>query len=102
MTATVACPNGHESTDNDYCSTCGTRIDGTASVPAAAVDDPGPAGAAPAPADAPAQVCPNCSTDLDPGSRFCEVCGYDPSTGSLPQAPVVQPAAPAADAAPAD
>lgn len=37
-------------------------------------------------------VCPNCSAELDAGSRFCEVCGYDPSTGSLPQAPIVRPA----------
>ena len=37
-------------------------------------------------------VCPNCSAELDAGSRFCEVCGYDPTTGSLPQAPVVRPA----------
>jgi hypothetical protein len=37
-------------------------------------------------------VCPNCSAELDAGSRFCEVCGYDPTTGSLPQAPIVRPA----------
>jgi hypothetical protein len=40
------------------------------------------------------QLCPHCSAELDPGARFCEVCGYDPSTGSLPHvyAPVVRPA----------
>jgi hypothetical protein len=39
-------------------------------------------------------LCPHCSAELHPGARFCEVCGYDPSTGSLPHvyAPVVRPA----------
>jgi hypothetical protein len=35
--------------------------------------------------------CSNCSSELDPGARFCEVCGYDPATGSMPSAPVAQP-----------
>jgi hypothetical protein len=35
--------------------------------------------------------CPNCSSELEADSRFCEVCGYDPTTGSLPAAPVPQP-----------
>jgi hypothetical protein len=50
--------------------------------------DHGPLGAAPAP-----RACPHCSAQLDEGSRFCEVCGYDPTTGSLPEAPAVRPAA---------
>jgi hypothetical protein len=39
-------------------------------------------------------TCSNCSAELDAGTRFCEVCGYDPTTGSLPEAsaPVVRPA----------
>ena len=39
-------------------------------------------------------VCTNCSAEQEAGTRFCEVCGYDPSTGSLPHtnAPVVRPA----------
>lgn len=37
-------------------------------------------------------VCPHCATELDADSRFCEVCGYDPSTGSLPQPPEIRPA----------
>lgn len=49
-----------------------------------------------------AGVCPHCSADLDVDSRFCEVCGYDPNTGSLPQPPVIRPAAaPAPAPAPA-
>jgi hypothetical protein len=42
--------------------------------------------------------CPHCSAEIDPLARFCEVCGYDPSTGSLPSAnaPVIRPAPPVA------
>jgi len=53
----------------------------------------------------PVEQCPNCSSDLDPASKFCEVCGYDPTTGSLPKPPVVQAASPddpAAADAPSD
>jgi hypothetical protein len=41
-------------------------------------------------------TCPHCSAEIDPLARFCEVCGYDPSTGSLPSAnaPVIRPAPP--------
>jgi hypothetical protein len=56
-----------------------------------------PASASYGGADHPA-ACPNCAAPLDSGSRFCEVCGYDPSTGSLPQAPVLRPAEPVAPA----
>lgn len=41
-------------------------------------------------------VCPHCSAVLEAAARFCEVCGYDPSTGSLPQAPEPTPVAAAA------
>lgn len=43
--------------------------------------------------------CPHCSAVLEAAARFCEVCGYDPSTGSLPAAraplpsPLTDPAA---------
>lgn len=99
---TYTCSNGHSSTEADYCSLCGTRIAGAGAPSAAAPASVGSAASAAAPADAPDDAaavpadwsCPNCDSDLDAGSRFCEVCGYDPNTGSLPQAPVVQPASP--------
>jgi hypothetical protein len=100
---TTTCANGHDSTESDYCSVCGTRIEGAAG--AAPVDVAPAAPDAGAAGSAPGELCPNCSSELDPGTRFCEVCGYDPNTGSLPKAPVVQPADPvdaAGDAAPAD
>jgi hypothetical protein len=117
-TAGTACPNGHVSSDRAWCTVCGTPIAGpvlsasdTGSTPAAVSmpltapfgSPPVPAGmaaaAGPAPfggggvASASAGVCPNCSALLDDGLRFCEVCGYDPATGSLPEAPVARPAA---------
>ena len=38
-------------------------------------------------------TCPHCSAVLEKEALFCEVCGYDPSTGSLPhvQAPEPRP-----------
>jgi hypothetical protein len=89
--STAVCANGHASTERDYCSVCGTKIEG---VPGGAA--PGPP-ASPAAGSAPSaggSTCPNCSTQVAPDTRFCEVCGYDSTTGSLPQAPVVQPADP--------
>jgi hypothetical protein len=72
------CPAGHDSTDADFCDTCGMRIGGPPPAPAAAPD----AAQAPAPAAepaAPAEPCPNCGTGR--AGLFCEVCGYDFSSG---------------------
>ena len=82
---TYTCPRGHESSTDDFCDECGAKIGGatTVSLPVAA---PGgshattPA-AAPAAAGAP---CPNCGAPRAGGSRFCEDCGYDHSTGKVP------------------
>jgi hypothetical protein len=116
--ATAVCPNGHASVDQDLCSVCSAWITdppvssrgsrppiastptlvpnpapGARSVPsspsgASASEATGPGGAVPM---AGGGQCSNCSSELDAGARFCEVCGYDPATGSLPSAPVAQP-----------
>lgn len=104
--ATVACPNGHVSADQVFCTVCGTWLADptrfgpderppTASTPTVV---PNPAAPGRVPPAVPAAggtgggaVCSYCSSELDPDTRFCEVCGYDPETGSLPAAPVVQP-----------
>ncbi|BCJ34452.1 hypothetical protein Athai_19550 [Actinocatenispora thailandica] len=63
------CPNGHNSTDADYCDECGAAIGGAAaSAGATAVATE--ASAAPAP-----QTCPQCGATRT--GRFCEVDGYD-------------------------
>jgi hypothetical protein len=90
----LICPNGHTSSDRGYCTVCGTTMAPLAhpdSAPTTLVP-PGSfrsrGGFAP-----PATVsCPHCSAQIDESSRFCEVCGYDPETGSLPEAPAVLPA----------
>jgi hypothetical protein len=75
------CSAGHETTATDYCDVCGIAMDAT---PTAA-----------APADAPAAdasasgTCPNCSATNPANALFCEACGYDFTTGSMPR-----PAAP--------
>jgi FHA domain-containing protein len=82
---TVNCPSGHPSISTDYCDVCGLPI-GTAATPAAA-SVPAPAVAAPAPAPAPAaQTCPNCSEPAATDALFCESCGYDFTTGTMPRA----------------
>jgi hypothetical protein len=115
---TVACPNGHPSIDPVLCSVCGTWLAGVTQDPrngggtsgstptmapnaapvspsatspssdasALAGTDAGRTGPAASGAE-----CPNCSCELDAGTHFCEVCGYDPATGTLPSAPVAQP-----------
>jgi hypothetical protein len=103
------CPNGHASVDRDRCSVCGAWIaeppvssrgsrPPIASTPTL-VPNPSPLArsAATGPGGVPMGAggeCSNCSSELDAGARFCEVCGYDPATGSLPSAPVAQPILP--------
>lgn len=84
--STVQCPNGHASESTDYCDVCGSPI---AAAPAA------PADPAPSPVAA-ATTCSNCGSPAAAGALFCETCGYDFTTGSLPVAasaptPVVAP-----------
>lgn len=76
------CPSGHTSESTDYCDICGSPM--------------GPSGsgsAAPAQASASAEpkpmgvVCPNCEVMNAPGALFCEACGYDYTTGTMPRPP---------------
>lgn len=77
----ATCPSGHPSVSTDYCDVCGLPI-GAAATPAAA-SIPSPAVAAPAPVT---QACPNCSEPAAPDALFCENCGYDFTTGTMPRA----------------
>jgi hypothetical protein len=113
---TVNCPSGHPSTSTDYCDVCGLPI-GTAATPSAA-SVPSPAVAAPTPAATPApapagQACPNCSEAAAADALFCENCGYDFTTGTMPRpassldlgagpGPQASPATPSAPAAVAE
>ena len=91
------CPEGHQSDSDDYCDVCGTPIEDAtgqeASAPAA------PATSAPPPAAPKPQgvACPNCQSENVPDALFCEACGYDFTTGTMPR-PWVNPFAQADDA----
>lgn len=97
------CPAGHATTAEDYCDTCGLPV---------TAGGPGDTGllpttpAAPASSDAtaatPSGTCPHCSATNPADALFCEACGYDFTTGSLPRPaePLTPPAgAPAAGGA---
>lgn len=79
---TYSCPKGHESTESDYCSECGAKI-GVASEPVPAVVN--------TPISiTPSSQCPDCSTPHELGSgNFCEICGYNFTTGAHGELPVL-------------
>ena len=91
----VTCPNGHTSESTDYCDVCGSPIEAAAPATGSSAAVPDPAAAA---AAGPA-TCSNCGAPASPQALFCENCGYDFTTGSLPvTAPA--PTAPAAPSSP--
>ena len=82
----VRCPDGHVSDSTDYCDTCGLPIGAASSSDL----DLGPSPTVPAPISLvpPSQKtekpCPNCAALVPDDDLFCEVCGYDFTTGALP------------------
>jgi hypothetical protein len=88
--STSTCPNGHPSASSDYCDVCGAPIGeaktpepGSASVPGGSAPAPGPG--EPTPAPAAGEPCPNCALVNAPDALFCESCGYDFTTGTMPR-----------------
>jgi FHA domain len=75
-----------QSTSLDYCDQCGAPLSTGASAAAAPV------------AATPTAACPNCQAHRDTADVFCEICGYDFATGTLPSLPT--PITPAASLAP--
>jgi hypothetical protein len=71
------CENGHRSTTDDYCDTCGAPV------------HPAPSVGIARPVAAPTtQKCPNCGASNPADALFCEACGYDYTTGTLPRSDV--------------
>ena len=62
------CVNGHETQTEDFCDTCGMPV-----VPDAPPPQPQP------------ETCPNCGAPRQNNALFCESCGYDYTTGAIPQ-----------------
>ncbi|MEV6300470.1 FHA domain-containing protein [Actinoplanes sp. NPDC051861] len=82
MTSYV-CPKGHTSAESDFCDTCGARISPSAEPSASPSSAPTAVLAEPAPAAGP--QCPHCGTPRSGTARFCEDCGFDHTTGKIPQ-----------------
>ncbi|GAB3703754.1 FHA domain-containing protein [Mariniluteicoccus flavus] len=90
-----SCPAGHPSQSSDYCDVCGTPMAAASQGPAGAgapsgsapSSSPGHAANAPdATPDKPVGApCPSCATINPPDSLFCEACGYDYTTGTMPR-----------------
>ena len=98
--STVACPNGHQSTDPEWCDTCGAKIGGAPSAVPAQPASHGESASAPPTSSsaAPPANCPHCN-ELNPADAlFCEVCGYDFTTGQAPPVATLPP--PSASSAP--
>lgn len=88
---TDICPDGHASEMTDFCSECGIVM--STGAPHAPTASPG-AGAASGDA-----VCSNCAEPHGPDDVFCENCGFDFSSGSLPDAAIEPTTAPTSPAA---
>jgi hypothetical protein len=89
--STTTCPNGHQSASSDYCDTCGAPIDQstTPDPNSASVTTPASTGSGTASAGdtspATTEPCPNCALVNTPDALFCEGCGYDFTTGTMPR-----------------
>jgi hypothetical protein len=86
----AVCPAGHTSTAEDYCDVCGMPIDAVAVTPGQPPVPPEPPNHAPTttppgPASLTGPTCPNCATVNLPDALFCENCGYDFTTGTMPR-----------------
>lgn len=84
---TSICPNGHPSTSDDYCDVCGAPM-AVGSAAASAPESATPSKAPPVPTATSGVVCPNCGTQNVQDALFCEACGYDFTTGTMPRSVV--------------
>ena len=102
------CPDGHVSESADYCDVCGQPINAAPTPAPAPPSNPLDLAPAPNPAangagsgGASEKDCPNCQAVVPHDDLFCEVCGYDFTTGVMPEpvsGPDVETEAPAEDA----
>ncbi|WNI15528.1 FHA domain-containing protein [Actinacidiphila sp. ITFR-21] len=106
------CPNGHQSTTDDWCEVCGMRMaappappygsrptssssaSSPASTPPTSMSPPG--FGEPGEATAVAELCPQCGTPREGVALFCEECRYNFRSHTATAAPVTQAAPPAA------
>jgi hypothetical protein len=79
----AVCPNGHDSQSSDYCDTCGAPISQNAAAASGAATPEG--GATASTPEAEPETCPSCGADKAASALFCEACGYDFTTGTMPR-----------------
>jgi hypothetical protein len=78
------CPAGHDTAATDYCDVCGIAMPADGGDGGARQADA--TGTLPVTAPAPdTTTCPHCSAANPPNALFCEACGYDFTTGTLPR-----------------
>lgn len=78
------CPKGHVSSEPDYCSECGVKIQG--------IPDRELVRTTAAPSSKGAIACPDCTAPHEPDSGdFCEICGYNFVTGAHGELPIAKP-----------
>jgi FHA domain len=81
------CSKGHSSTESDYCSECGTKIQGS-SEPISYVNT---LEKKLSKATVASIICPACSAPHEPDSgKFCEICGYNFTTGAHGEIPIIE------------
>jgi hypothetical protein len=94
----TTCPAGHETEATDYCDVCGIAMD---AAPTPTPDDTSTfATLDPSSEDGSAGTCPHCQAANPVDALFCEACGYDFTTGSMPRTmtpPAADEVTPAAD-----
>jgi hypothetical protein len=79
------CPAGHDTAATDYCDVCGIAMgDHPAAGSDPGADDTGTLPVVP-PTAPDTTSCPHCSAANPPNALFCEACGYDFTTGTVPR-----------------
>ncbi|NJL10631.1 MAG: FHA domain-containing protein [Calothrix sp. SM1_7_51] len=83
-----SCSKGHQSTEADYCSECGTKISGIVESVSGKNTVSDGNNFSQFSGQFSGMICPDCSThhELDSGN-FCEICGYNFSTGRSGEIP---------------
>jgi hypothetical protein len=91
------CPAGHETEATDYCDTCGIAMSPEGQASPAKPDDTGTFTTLDPASGGSDGTCPNCQASNPTDALFCEACGYDFTTGSMPRT-LPPPGAAATDA----
>jgi hypothetical protein len=77
------CPKGHNSTEGDFCSECGSKITGLGIAELTSHPTGKTATPVAATTGVAMQPCPECNTPHEADSgNFCEICGYNFLTGA--------------------